>query len=118
MNRFIMQKLINKYFNKLCSDKFFQYDDEIIIGKVKDVIQDLKEQIEYVKEPKNNFDKEEIKFITNEAKKLINEIQNTYSNKNDIIELVVHPMLGFYSLGDRKNLYEELKMYYDELEEK
>lgn len=118
MNKFIMQKLINKYFNKICSNKFFKYDEETIIGKVNDVIQDLKEKIEYVKEPENNFDKEEIKFITNEAKKLINEIQNTYSNKNDIIELVLHPMLGFYSLGDRKNLYEELKMYYDELEEK
>lgn len=118
MNKFIVQKLINKYFNKLCSNKFFRYDEETIIGTVKDVIQDLKEKIEYVKESENNFDKEEIKFITNEAKKLINEIQNIYSNKNDVIELVLHPMLGFYTLGDRKNLYEELKMYYDELEEK
>lgn len=118
MNKFIMQKLINKYFNKICSNKFLRCDEEAIIGRVNDVIQVLKKQIEYVKEAKNNFDKEEIRFITNEAKKLINEIQNTYPNKNDVIELVLHPMLGFYSLGDRKNLYEELKMYYDELEEK
>lgn len=117
MNRFIMQKLINKYFNKLCSDKFFQYDDEIIIGKVKDVIQDLKEQIKYVKYNQEEYDKEEIQTITVETKKLIKEIQNTYSNKNDIIELVLHPMLGFYTIGDRKELYEDLKMYYDELEE-
>ena len=37
-----MQNLINKYFSKLCSEKFFKNDDENIIGEVKDVIENLK----------------------------------------------------------------------------
>ena len=43
-----MQELINEFFDKLCKNKFFKNDDEEIIGKVKDVIQNLNEQIEYV----------------------------------------------------------------------
>lgn len=117
MKKYIMQKLINKYFNKLCSNKFFKYDDEIIIGKVKDVVQDLEEQIEYVTNPDNNYDKQEQEFIFSEAKKLIREINDTYSNKNDVIEISLHPMLGFYVLQDAKVLFEDLKDYYDELED-
>ncbi len=113
-----MQELINKYFNKLCSEKFFQYDDEVIIGKVKDVIQDLKNQIKYVKDPNNDGHyKENIQLIIRETKKLIKEIKATYSNKEDVIKLEIHPMISFYTLKDKKNLFDELKMYYDELEE-
>lgn len=113
-----MQEQINKYFNKLCKDKFFKNNDEVIIGKAKDVINNLYDQIEYVNNPKNEMNTEDIEFITDEATKLINEIDNTYSNKDDVIMISFHPMAGFYMLQDKKALYEELKEYYEELEEK
>lgn len=113
-----MQNLINKYFNKLCSDKFFKNDEECIIGKAKDVIKNLEQQAEYVNNPKNNVDEENIVFITNEVKILIKEIQDTYSNCNDVIEIALHPMAGFYVLQEKETLFKELKEYYEEMEEK
>ena len=113
-----MQKLINKYFSKLCSDKFFKDDDETIIGKAKDVIRNLEQQLEYIKNPENNIDEEDIEFITNESNSLIKEIQEKYPNKEDVIEISVHPMAGFYVLINKEDLLNELKEYYEELEEK
>ena len=66
-----MQELINEFFDKLCKNKFFKNDDEEIIGKVKDVIQNLNEQIEYVMNEKNEISKEERDAIVDEARKLI-----------------------------------------------
>lgn len=111
------QLLINKYFHKLCSDKFFEYDDEVMTGMVKDVIEELKNQIEYLKGPKNDYDEEYTEYLINETKDLINEINNTYSHKNDVIKLTVHPMSGSYVIQDKNQLYEELKDYYEELKE-
>ena len=50
-----MQELINEFFDKLCKNKFFKNDDEEIIGKAKDVIQNLNEQIEYVMNEENEI---------------------------------------------------------------
>lgn len=112
-----MQFLINKYFSKLCSEKFFKNNDEEIIGKVKDVIQNLEEQIDFVKNPDNGIDKEDVDFIILNVKELISEINNKYSNKNDIIKIYNHPMSGFYVLQDKKSLLEDLKEYYKEEKE-
>lgn len=112
-----MQNLINKYFSKLCSEKFFKNDDENIIGEVKDVIENLKEQIKYANNPKNKICQEDIKFIVNAANELIKKINDNYTNKNDVIGITLHPMAGFYVLQDKETLFEELKEYYDELEE-
>lgn len=117
MLKLYMQKLINKYFKKLCSEKFLICDDEVIIGKSKDVIENLKSEIKYVNNSENNIDKENAEFITNEAKGLIKIIQKDYPNKNDVIKLKVHPMTDFYVLQTRKDLYDELKEYYEEMEE-
>ena len=111
-----MQNLINFYFSKLCDSKFFKNDDEVIIGKAKDVIENLNQQVEYVKNPDNNIAEEEIEFITDEAKSLINEIEHNFSNKDDVIEISLSPMSGFYVLVDTEDLLEELKEYYDDLE--
>lgn len=112
-----MQNLINKYFSKLCSEKFFKNDDENIIGEVKDVIENLKEQIKYANNPKNKICREDIEFIVNAANELIKKINDNYTNKNDVIGITLHPMAGFYVLQDKETLFEELKEYYDELEE-
>lgn len=113
-----MQELINKYFNKLCKDKFFKNDDEVIIGKAKDVIDNLNNQIAFAKNIENGLDEEYKKFIVDEATELIQEINNTYSNKDDVIDIEVNPMSGFYVLQNKESLLEELKEYYGELEEK
>ncbi len=111
-----MQNLINFYFSKLCDSRFFKNDDEVIIGKAKDVIENLKQQAEFVKNPENNIDEEEIEFITDEVESLINEIEEKYSNTDDVIEISLSPMAGFYMLVDTEDLLEELKEYYDDLE--
>lgn len=113
-----MQELINEYFSKICSEKFFKNDDESIIGTAKDVIENLNQQSDYVKNSENKIDEETIEFITNEVKELIEQISTTYPNKYDVIKLYFHPMAGFYVLQDKETLFEELKEYYDELEEK
>ncbi len=112
-----MQNLINYYFKQLCDDKFFENNEEVIIGKAKDVIKNLKEQAQYVKNPENNIDQDEIKFITSEVADLINTIKEEYPNKNDVIKISINPMVGFYELIDAELLLEELKIYYEELGE-
>ena len=113
-----MQELINEFFDKLCKNKFFKNDDEEIIGKAKDVIQNLNEQIEYVMNEENEISKEERYAIVDEARKLIQKINNNYSNKDDVIWLNNSPMDNFYDLQEKESLYEELKEYYEGLEER
>ena len=113
-----MQELIDKYFNALCKDKFFKNDDEEIIGKAKDVVENLNDQIEYANNPKNELDEYDREFIADEATNLIQEIENTYSNKDNVIKIVLHPMAGYYGLQDKETLLEELQEYYKEVEEK
>ncbi len=113
-----MQELINKYFNELCKDKFFKNDDEEIIGKAKDVIDNLNSQIEYAKDPANALDECDIEFVVNEATDLIQEINKHYQDKDNVIKIALHPMAGFYVLQNKEELLEELQEYYEELEEK
>lgn len=109
------QFFINRFFNKLTSEDFFQNDDEAVIGKAKDVIQSLKDQIEYVKNPDHEFDKEEATNIIDNSNDLINEIENTYHNKNNVVGIVNSPMAGFFVLQDKKSLYLDLKEYYEDM---
>ena len=113
----LKQFFINKYFNKLTSDTFLKDDEEAIIGKAKDIIQNLKGQIEYAKNPENDIGEEDMEFIVNEANDLISEIDKKYHNKNDVIKIFMHPMAGFYVLQDKKSLLEDMKEYCQELEE-
>ena len=113
-----MQELIDKYFNALCKDKFFKNDDEKIIGKAIDVIDNLNSQIEYANNPENALDECDKEFIVNEATDLIQEISKNYPNKEDVIKIAFHPMAEFYVLQDKEVLLEELQEYYEELEEK
>lgn len=111
-----MQELINRYYSELISKGFLRHDEEAIIGKAKDVLQNLKDQIDYTKNPDNNIEKEDIEFIVTEANELMSEIEKKYK-KNDVIKIFDHPMSGFYVLQDKESLFEELKQYYEEMEE-
>lgn len=108
------QKLINKYFKKLTSDKFFKNDDETIIGKAGDVIDEICKQTEILKDSSDEYEA----FIFSETNSLVKEIKDTYSDMNDVIMISFHPMVGYYSLIEINDVYEELKEYYDELEDK
>lgn len=108
-----MQRLINEYFTKICKGKFIKHDDETIIGRVKDVIENLKQQSKYVK---NQVGEEDAEFITKEVKDLVKEIKTKYSNKHDVIKMSFHPMAGFFVLVDKESLLEELEEYYNEME--
>jgi len=112
------QFFINKYFRKLSNTKFFRNDENAIIGKTKDVIKNLQDQIIYVENLHNDIDEGNRNFIVEEANSLIEEIQKKYHNKNNVIGLYNHPMAGFYVLQDTDALYEDLKDYYNELEGK
>ena len=52
------QFFINKYFQKLSNTKFFRNDENAIIGKAKDIIKNLQDQIYYVENPHNDIDEE------------------------------------------------------------
>jgi hypothetical protein len=112
------QFLINKYFKKLCNAKFFKNDEDAIIGRAKDVIKCLQDGVTYVKDPINEVNEENRDFLVEETALLIKDIQNDYHNMNNVIGLTNHPMLGFYVLQDKTDLYNELKEYYEEMEEK
>lgn len=106
------QELINEYFKVLTSDKFFKNDDETIIGKAGDVIDEICKQTEILKDSNVEYEY----YIFHETHKLVKEIKNKYSNNNDVIMLFVQPTSTFYELADVNDLYEELKEYYEELE--
>lgn len=112
------QFFINKYFKKISNTKFLKNDEDAIIGRAKDVIKNLQDQINYVENSHNDIDEENRDFIVEESNFLIEEIKKEHHNKNDVIGLNNHPMEGFYVLQDTDALYEDLKDYYNELEEK
>lgn len=112
-----MKELINEIFSNICNGKFLRNDDEVIIGKVKDVIDNLKQQTEFVNNSDNKLDEDEIKSITAQVNELIEQINNMYPNIEDVIKIEIHPMTGFYILADKKSLLEDLKEYYGEMEE-
>ena len=111
-----MQKKINKYFEKLCNDKFFKNDEETVIGKAKDIIEKLNSEYQYTLNNLDNLNQEEIEFIKDSTTSLISEIKRHYNNLEDIIGLHLSPMSGFYELTDKKILYDDLKEYYEEME--
>lgn len=112
------QFFINNYFKKLSNTKFFRNDEDAIIGKAKDVIKNLQDQINYVENLHNDISEENKNMIITGANLLIKEIQQHYHNKNNVVGLYNHPMAGFYVLQDKYTLYKDLKDYYNELEGK
>lgn len=111
------QFFINRYFNKITTEEFFRNDDEAVIGKAKDVIEQLKSYTEDLKKKEDEFDLEELNIWITENEDLINNIEQKYHNKNDVIGIYYHPMAGTFLLQDKDELYEELKEYYKEMKE-
>ena len=111
------QFLINRYFHKLCKEKFFKNDEDAVIGSAKDVIQFLNENIEYAKNDRQQIGEEWSDYIISESNNLIKEINKKYKNQRNIVGLFNHPMSGYFVLQEKQSLFEDLKEYYDELEE-
>ena len=110
----LKQFFINRYFKKLSNTPYLQNDDEYIIGKAKDVIKELANQINYI----NSINDENATFITLETTSLIEDIPKKYHNLNNVIGIFYHPMADFYTLQDKNKLFDTLKEYYNESEEK
>ncbi|MBO6243345.1 MAG: hypothetical protein J6O41_02085 [Clostridia bacterium] len=113
----LKQFFINRYFHKLCKEKFFKNDEERVIGSARDVIKMLQGNIEYAKTNKNDIGEEWSDYIISESTSLINEINEKYKKQNNIVGLFNNPMSGYFVLQEKNSLYEDLKEYYDELEE-
>lgn len=113
----LKQFLINRYFHKLCKEKFFKNDEDAVIGRARDVIRFLKENSTYAAEDKETIGEEWAEYVISESNNLIQEINKKYKNKNNIVGLFNHPMSGYFVLQEKQSLLEDLKEYYDELEE-
>ena len=111
------QFFINRYFNKITTEEFFRNDEEAVIGKAKDVIEQLKSYTEDLKIKEDEFDLEELNTWITENDDLINKIEQKYHNRNDVIGIYYHPIAGTFLLQDKDELYEELKEYYKEMKE-
>lgn len=77
----------------------------------------MKENVHYVKNPKNNIDKSEAKYIINETRYLLKELRNKDIKADDVVYLSYHPMSDFYALQSTETLYNELKDYIEDLED-
>ena len=82
-------------------------------GKAQDVIKKLKEDREYINNPKNKMDKYYIDIVNEETKSLIEEIENNF-DKDDYIYLFEHPMSSFLVVSEElddflETLMEEFK---------
>lgn len=113
----LKQIFINKYFNKLTTDEFLQNDEDAVIGKAKDVIEQLKEHMEGYKKAIEENDKEVLEEWITEDEELISEIEKEYPNKEDIVGIAYHFMAGTFLLQDRSELLEDLKKRYKEMKE-
>ena len=107
----------NRFLRKLLFKKFYKLDEDRAIGRAEDIIEMLKENIEYVNNPKNNVDEQWAEASTLECNGLIKEIEEKYPNKDDVILLHNSPMSDYYYLEDEQTLYEELHEYMLEMED-
>ena len=112
-----MQNIINTYFDRICKEKFLVNDPEEMIGRAKDVLQELQEQFDQYLSSESELDEEEKEFISSEYKGLIEEIKKDVPNKNDVISLGYHPMADFYVLDSKEDTYKNVKDYYQEWRE-
>lgn len=112
-----MQNITNIYFDRICKEKFLINDPEAMIGRAKDVIQELQEQLDQYLSSESELDEEEKEVLTADTKDLINEIKKEYKNQNDVIGLSYHPMADFYVLDSTENTYDNVKDYYKEWRE-
>ncbi len=112
-----MQNITNTYFDRICKEKFLINDPEAMIGRAKDVLQELQEQLDQFLNSERELDEEEREIVTAETKDLIDEIKKEYPNQNDVIGLGYHPMADFYVLDSTEDTFKNVKEYYQEWRE-
>lgn len=104
------QEKVNDYAKVVYGNKLYS-QEENIYGNVADVISKLRENQEYVNNPKNKIDEENKEFINEETNELVENLQ-TYYDLQDFVYLHLHPMSGFYVEEDVSNLLEDLQQEY------
>lgn len=104
------QEEINFYYNKLYKDKLLEFDNGMI-GKVKNDIESLNREIKQAKELMIK-DKEYYIGCYND---IMEDLKN--KNENDIVELFIHPMTGYYMVLNKDTVLRRLKREYKLYEE-
>ena len=105
-----MQEKINRYARVIYGEELKDNGDEIP-GKVKDVKVTLKENLEYCKTSESNIDEEELKFINESTKELLEELGNDYID-DDYVRLIENPMAGALCINNLDNFLEDLEYEY------
>ena len=108
------QEKINK-FAKLVNNSELQDKVEEMYGKAQDIIQKLKQDREYMNDPKNEIEPMYIDIVNEEIPPLIEEIQNNY-DEDDYIYLFEHPMSSFLVIS--KELDDILDTLMEEFKDK
>lgn len=105
-----VQERVNIYAIAVGKKEIFA-SETYMYGKVEDIITKLKENQEYINDPKNDVDEENREYINEETEGLIKDLEEKHDSK-DFIELVEHPMVGFYVEKNISETLEDLQKEY------
>ena len=109
-----MQEKINKY-AKLVYNSELQNKYDEMYGNAEDIIRQLRKDVEYMNNHKEEFDEEQIEFSNEESKELIKEIEEEFEDE-DYIHISEHPMSGYFVLDtDLNDCLDTLLEYYEDI---
>ena len=109
-----MQEKINKY-AKLVYNSELQNNYDEMYGNAEDIIRQLRKDVEYMNNHKDEFDEEQIEFSNEESKELIKEIEEEFEDE-DYIHISEHPMSGYFVLDtDLNDCLDTLLEYYEDI---
>lgn len=110
-----IQDKVNKYAQFIYGDDVLD-EVEKVIGKTEDVITNLKENAEYSNSPEANLSDDEIEFINETTKQLVEEMENNYTDE-DYIRLTENAMAGTLCINDPSNWLLDLELEFLEKNE-
>ena len=109
-----MQEKINKY-AKLVYNSELQNNYEEMYGNAEDIIRQLRKDVKYMNNHKEEYDEEQIEFSNEESKELIKEIEEEFEDE-DYIHISEHPMSGYFVLDtDLNDCLDTLLEYYEDI---
>ena len=109
-----MQEKINKY-AKLVYNSELQNNYDEMYGNAEDIIRQLRKDVEYMNNHKDEFDEEQIEFSNEESKELIKEIEEEFEDE-DYIHISEHPISGYFVLDtDLNDCLDTLLEYYEDI---
>ena len=88
---------------------------EKVIGRKKDIVNFLKNNLYYVNDRKNRVEEETIDCVNSETPYLISELKKF--NDDDIVGMFNNPMSGYYTILSSDVTLEELELLNEESQE-